>query len=90
MFQRSGPSRHIVKINAFTHNRLLCNLKAIGASGDMTTLHAFGTSTLQMAFLLTLFRFDLDPSVATSLDRYLFSFSEQQVVFGKVHEWIAI
>ena len=50
-----------------TYSKLLCNLKAIGASGWMMMLHVFGILTLRIAFRFILLEFDRDPSVATSL-----------------------
>jgi hypothetical protein len=54
-------------LRRYTHNRLLCSLSAIGASGCMIVSQAFGTLTLMIAFLLTFFKTDFEPSVATNL-----------------------
>ena len=50
-----------------TYSKLLCNLKAIGASGWMMMLHVFEMLTLRIAFRFILLEFGRDPSVATSL-----------------------
>jgi hypothetical protein len=50
-----------------THSRLLDRRRAIGTAGSMMVSHVLTTSTSRMALRETFFRFDFEPSVATSL-----------------------
>ena len=50
-----------------THRRLLDRRSDIGAAGSMMVSHVLTTSTSRMALRETFFRFDFEPSVATSL-----------------------
>lgn len=50
-----------------THKRLLDRRSDMGAAGSMMVSHVFTTSTSRMALRETFFRFDFEPSVATSL-----------------------
>jgi len=50
-----------------THSKLLDRRNAIGAAGSMMVSHVLTTSTSRMALRETFFKFDFEPSVATSL-----------------------
>jgi hypothetical protein len=49
------------------NRRLAWSRRANGVVGSVMVLHALGTSTSRIALRVTLFRLDLEPSVATSL-----------------------
>ena len=50
-----------------SYSRLLDRRSDMGAAGSMMVSHVFTTSTSRMALRETFFRFDFEPSVATSL-----------------------
>jgi hypothetical protein len=56
-----------LNLDRVAHRRLLDKRSAIGAAGSMMVSHVLDTSTSRMALRETFFRFDFEPSVATSL-----------------------